>query len=511
MLAENESILGLEIEPQGIKIMELKKTLGAMKLIRAKTLTALPEFFKNGIISNPKAIAKLIKDYIQSEDVLAKKVVGVISPSLTLARLVRIPFMSEIEMKSMLEAEADQYVDFKHKEKVIDFCLLEEINEEGIKKVNVIFAAVLKNMIDGFIHVSEEANLELIGIDAAILATTRALYGVNIKSSSVEPIMLVIINPKDIQLCILKGNRPRFLHTVEIDIKEFLTTKEEFIERLIFSIKLVLNYYSRVIHGQEDIRNIVLSLNDSSLRDIDRDLLSRLEGFVIEKADPLGRLKVDDARFSQERREEISLSFAQIIGAVLRTEDPNDYPLSLNLVPLEKQQRLLMNRELALYASSLTILLMIFVIVASMFWLNSQWVQFRISRFSQQLKETTLSLEQITRQQSKNINLDKRINESSQIIAEAEKYSSLFSSSVLVNIMLAVPEGLWLKEISIQSSDESLILTGSALTKAYILEYAQNLTNKGYFSKVEPIFSESPTDTQQETLGFIIKCQLKRS
>src|SRR4030042_7021150 len=327
MLQVNESILGLEIAPEGVRLLELKKAGQGISLVRAEILAVSAEFFKNGIISDAKSIAKVIKDYLEARNILAKKMVGVINPSLTLVRLVRIPFMSEIEMKSMLEAEANQYVDFKNKEKVIDFCLLEEINEEGIKKVNVIFAAVLKNIIDGFIQIAQEANLDLIGIDASLLATIRALYGVNIKPASAEPLMLVVINPKDIQLCILKGNRPRFLHTVEIDIKEFVATKEEFLERLVFSAKLVLNYYGRAIHGQEDIHSIVVSVNDISLKDIDKELTARLPGFVVEKANPLGRLKIDESNLSAEKKEEINLGFAALIGASLRTEDPADYPL----------------------------------------------------------------------------------------------------------------------------------------------------------------------------------------
>ncbi|OGX15061.1 MAG: hypothetical protein A2166_06490 [Omnitrophica WOR_2 bacterium RBG_13_41_10] len=508
MLQVNESILGLEIAPEGVRLLELKKAGQGISLVRAEILAVSAEFFKNGIISDAKSIAKVIKDYLEARNILAKKMVGVINPSLTLVRLVRIPFMSEIEMKSMLEAEANQYVDFKNKEKVIDFCLLEEINEEGIKKVNVIFAAVLKNIIDGFIQIAQEANLDLIGIDASLLATIRALYGVNIKPASAEPLMLVVINPKDIQLCILKGNRPRFLHTVEIDIKEFVATKEEFLERLVFSAKLVLNYYGRAIHGQEDIHSIVVSVNDISLKDIDKELTARLPGFVVEKANPLGRLKIDESNLSAETKEEINLGFAALIGASLRTEDPADYPLSLNLVPLAKQRRLSIDRELALYASSLTALLAIFVVVASIFWLNSSWMQYKISRLSRQLQENNLSLGRIIRQHSKNIDLDQRINQGTQLITEAEKNKAMFSSNMLANVMLMVPDGLWLKEIYAQAEDESFTLTGSALNKTHILDYAESLNKKGYFNKVEPVFSGD--QAQQETLEFTIKCQLKR-
>lgn len=506
MLKENESVLGLDIEAEGIKLVELRKTLQRLEIVNAKVLTLPADSLKNGVMVKPKSIGMAVRDFIEANNIQTKKVVGVLNPSLTLIRLLRIPLMSELEMKAILETEANQYVDFKHKEKVIDFCLLEEINEEGIKKVNVLFAASLKETIDNFMRVAEEANLELIGIDVANLAIMRTLYGVNIKPSSLEPIVLVIINREDIQLCILKSNRLRFLHTVKIDIKEFITAREEFIYRLIFSIKLVLNYYSRAIYGQEEIHRIIVSINDISLKDIDKELTSRLEGFSIEKANHLGRLKIDDTIFPKDVKEDISLSFASSLGAVLRTEDTPDYPLSLNLIPLERQKRLLANRELALYVSALAILLATFVILASLFGINNLLMQRRISKLNRQLEEITPKLDKLVREYSKNVDLDKRINAAERIIKEVNKTKSKFSSSVLAETLVLVPENLWLTDISVEPKEENLLLTGKSLNEKPIFDYVGSLNNTGYFSKVEPLFAK----TESETLNFLIKCQLKK-
>jgi Tfp pilus assembly protein PilN len=507
MLERSESVLGLDIEPQGIKILELKKTAEGIELVKAQMLPVPADSLKDGVIIEPKSIAVVIKEFIQTNNILARKVAVVLNPNLTLIRLLRIPFMSEPEMRSLLETEANQYVDFKHKEKFIDFCLLEELNEEGVKKVNVIFAAALKEVVNAFIRVVEEANLELIGLDVSALAIIRALYGVNINLSSIEPEMLVIINPKDIQICILKSNRPRFLHTVKMDIKELAVAKEEFINRLIFSIKLVTNYYSRAIHGQEDIRNIIVSINDPVAKDIDKELIQRLEGLFVVKANPLGRLKIDNAIFSEEAKEDIALSFTRVIGATLKIEDTMDYPLSLNLVPIERLQRLMVNKELTIYASALTILLATSLILAGVIWVNNRLLQMKISGLEQQLKQTTPILNKLIQDFSNNLDINERINEGEQIITEANKKRTIFSSNSLAEILLLVPEGLWLTDISTQLKEDSLILTGNALDGKYVFEYVKNLISSGYFSKVEPVFSEN--QTQKQPAHFIIRCQLK--
>ena len=185
-------------------------------------------------------------------------------------------------------------------------------------------------------------------------------------------------------------------------------------------------------------------------------------------------------------------------------EDAVDYPLSLNLLPLERQKRLLMNKELTLYASSLTIILATFIVLAGIFWLNNRLMQGRINTLNKQLEEITPSLDKLIREYSKNVDLDQRISEGSQIITEANS-KSIFSSGFLAEVMVLVPEGMWLTDISGQLKEHSLIFVGNALEEKTIFEYVDNLTKTGYFSKVEPIFSE----IQEKTLQFLIKCQLK--
>lgn len=506
MLKENESVLGLDIESQGIKIVELKKTTQGIELVQAKILPIPADCLKEGVIVEPKSIGRVLKEFIEANNILTRKAVAVMEPSLTLLRLLRIPFMSEEETKTILETEANQYVDFKHKAKVIDFCLLEEISEEGIKKVNVLFAASLKEAVNAFIQIAEEADLELIGIDVSALAIIRTLYGTNIRPSSLEPVMLVIIDKENIQLCILKSNRLRFLHAVKIDIKEFITARQEFIERLIFSIKLALNFYSRAIYGQEEIQRIIVNINKPSLKDIDKELVPKLEGLSVEKAEPLARLKVDNTLFSESAKEEIGLAFTPLIGAALRPEDSVDYPLSLNLIPPERQQRLLINKELNLYASSLTVLLTIFVVSAGFFGINNLLIERRINELNRQLEETTVAIDKLIQEGTKSVDLNKRINEASQIITEVNKNRYVLSSSLLAKVMVLVPEGLWLTDISGEAQEKSLNLAGNALGEKYIFEYVNSLVDTGHFNKVDPVFSKSA----EATLHFLIKCQLKR-
>lgn len=508
MWQENESILGFGIEAQGVKIVELKKTAKGIELLRADTIALVADSAQNANLTEAQSISVLLKKFMQINNISAKRAIGVIEPSSTLIRMMRIPFMPKEEMKAILEAEVDQYVKFKLKKKVIDFCLLEEISEEGLKKINVLFAVALQEGVDNYLQLAKEADLELVGIEAATLSVIRALYGINIKYASLEPVILVIINTKNIDLCIIKNNRPRFLHTVDINIKEFITAKEEFIVRLVFSIKLVLNYYSRVIHAQEDVTNIVLVINDPSLEDVDKDLIGKFEGVSFKKADTLGRVIVNNSKFSQESTRGISLSFAHIIGAVLRLEDRNDYPLSLNLIPSEKQKTLKLSRELALYVSGLTVILSVFLIIASIIFVNNKLIKGKIAKLDEQIEQAAPQLERMAKEYSNNIDLEKRAKEAAGIISGVNDHKSISPSDLLAQTMELVPDGLWLTDISLRLKEESLILTGNTLEGENIAEYANSLQSSNYFVKVEPVFSGA--DTQKEAQPFAIKCSLKK-
>jgi hypothetical protein len=507
MLKEGESVLGLDITRKGIKVVELKKTSQGMALVRLNTISLLSESKdEEGFIIEPKAVSLVLAEFIQSQGISANKVVFVANLPQVVTRLIRLPFISKDEIEFALENEVNQYADFRDKERFIDFCLTEEISEEGIKKVNVLFSVIFKKIVDYFMEVAKLANLEPIAIEAGNLSIVRALDGVNFKSTYVEPVMLIVINSSDIQLSVVKGNRLRFLHVIKINIRELPANKEDFINRLIIAIKLALNYYERSGYGGETVLKIIVNPNEALAKELDKELADRLSGLSIEKANPLGRLYIDRNSFPEDLLENIRLTYGQIIGAALKTEDPINYPLSINLIPHEKQKLAVVNKELPLYVSCLSIVLTASLVVWSVFSLDLWFIQRKIIRLSMQLEKVDVSLAKVVGGWSSKDIWEEKIREGSFLISQAERLRSILWSGLFAEAMVVVPDELWLSDLTSNIKEESITVEGNSLLEKSIFDYVNALNNNRYFSKVELLSSQ----TQGNSLHFIIKCQVRK-
>lgn len=506
MLIENESVLGLQLDFDVIKVAYLIKASGGLKLIKAGILAVPENTVKNGIIVEPKQAAAAIREFLLLNNITAHKAVGVLSSSVALVRLLRLPFMAENELNSLLERELGRYADFKHEEKVVDYCLIDEVHEGGVRKINVACAVALKDTVNSIIQVAELAGLELTGIDVATLAVIHALEGANITLQSIEPMMLVIIDKEDIQLCIVKGNRLRFIHTVKTDLAENVKNQAEFLNRLVFSIKLVQNYYSTSAYGQEDISRIIISLNTHLLKEVDKQVSVQLAGFKIEKADPLARINIDKEHFTSAELDNLGLSFAPAIGAVLHLEDSPDYSTHLNLIPVKRQQVIQLRKELKFYAGILGALFAAFFVFGVLFWAGAQAAGMRLARVERQLEDMRTQVSGLVAEWENKEIAEKKINEAQKIIAEALRNKFPAKAGLIAEVMLAVPKGLWLTNVSLVATDTALVVSGEALNESLVSEYVNLMNRTGYFIKLEPQISAGGEKT---TVTFTLKCSLK--
>ncbi|RKY32168.1 MAG: hypothetical protein DRP74_03160 [Candidatus Omnitrophota bacterium] len=508
MLKEGESVLGLHITQQGIKIAELKKSAAAIELTAAETISLLTEATKDeGFFIEPKYEAAALTGFLKSRGISSKKAVFVLDSPHIVTRLIRLPFISKDDMRYTLENEVNQYADFKNKEKIIDFSRIEEISEEGVKKVNVLFAAVLKKTIDYFIALAEIANLELLGVECGNLAVIRALNEVNLKSEVLAPVMLIIINMHDAQLCVLKGNRLRFVHDIKIETEKISGPgKEDFINKLIIAIRLALNYYEMSGLGGENILKIVVNSNVEAAKDMDKELTSRLLGLSIEKASPLGRLRIDNNKFSEEKLRSISITHAEVIGAALKAEDPQTYPLGLNLISPEKRKSMRLKKELPVYAAFLGVLLLCYLAAWVIFSINIWSLKKDLSKINQQLEDTEVSLDKFISELSIQDITEDKLREGAFLIAKIDASRPFLWSELIAEIMNSVQDEVWLSAINADVRGDIITVQGYALSEKLIFDYVNILSNYRHFESVNLVSSQ----TQGAFLRFLIKCKLKK-
>ena len=495
-----ESVLGVEITEQKIKILQLNATEKGWEPIHLARMDSPPQSIKDGVIVKPKLIAEKISNYIKENKISTKKTVALINPRFIFTRIIRLPHVLNVEQVRLnLEAELNQYQNFSGKEVSIDFKKLEEVSEEGVKKVNVLFAATFKALAASYLKTMELAGLNLIDIDAPMLSVMRLLDGVDFKSLSLEVTLLMIIGEKDLEICILKGNRPRYLHSLEIDAYDYENNRIAFIDRLVSAIKLVVNFYQvRFIHGEE-ISRIIINPLETRYSQIQTLLQEKLPRIPIQLSNSLEKLRID--REKDIQLEDLKFSFSGILGAALRLENM-DQPFNLNLLFEQRIQRQYHLNQTYLLSFSLAVVLTVMIISFSWVMLKIGILQAKVSRLKSNLEEPSLDLNRaISLKETKDV-LQKQIYEATIILRGIKK--PLYFNNVAKAMILA-PKELWLADIALDKDSQYLVLSGQARTERSIFDYSSSLSSSNYYDSVELVSSKSEADT----ISFAIKCKTK--
>jgi len=493
-----ENVLGLEITEDKIRILELGATEKGWEPLHLAKLELPPNCIKEGIITEPKPIANTISAFIKENNIATKKAVALINSRYFFTRIIRLPHnLSDSQIRLNLEAELNQYQIFSGKATVIDFKNLEEISEEGIKKVNLLYAATFKTLTESYLKTAELAGLDLIGVDAPILSVMRLLDEVDLESSSRIVTLLMLLGEKSLEMCILKGNRPRFLHSVEIDLNDFNQDRANFLDRLVSAIRLVVNFYqARFVQG-EQITRILINPLDAKCSQIHILLQEKLPQIPIQPSNALNKISVDKGKGIEP--DELTFAFSSLLGASLKVENKAQ-SFNLNLLFEQKAQRKYRLNQTYLFSISLSAILGVMIISLSWVVLKINILQAKISRIAHSLEEPSPELSKALSIREKNEILGLQIDEASSI-AGGKKFHYF---NKLAKAMILVPKDLWLTDITNDKESKDLILAGESLTEKSLFNYKSGLSDVEYFDAVEITSSES----KMEGIKFLIRCKI---
>ena len=494
-----ESILGLELTENSLRLLELKDAENGPRVMRLDRIDLPPNSTKDGIITQPNLIAAKLAAFIKENNISTKKTIALVNSASAPTKIIRLPFnLTDDQIRLNLEAEVAQYQALTGKEPVIDFNKLEEFSEEGIKKINVIFTAASKALIKSYLQALNLAGLNLIELDVPMLSLLRMLDETELKSSSLDVVLLMLIGNRQIEICIAKGNRPRFFHSVEIDILDQDKGLFSFVQRLISTIKLVLNFYQVRFMQGEEISRIVINPLDAKYNRIHLLLQDELPNIPIKLCDPLSKVHTDKEKAISV--DELRFPFSCLLGATLRIKEEQG-PLDLNLLVREKVRR--RNRLTQVYMFLIVAFLLIGGIALSIGWIfmNVGILEKKIAQLRTKFRHSPEELSQVISVKEKRDILREKIREAGIVTGGIQdRYLEDIAQALVL-----VTDKLWLTDISLKTADNNLVLTGESEIEKPIFDYISVLSNSRQFSAVELVSSKG----EEQSIRFVIRCVLK--
>lgn len=124
------------------------------------------------VVKMAEAIKKLYTDLEIGE----KEVRVVIPDSVTYARVILMPVLTQAELASAIQWEAEQYIPISLEEVELTFDVLyRPAKHTGQEKMSVLLLASPKKIISGLVNVFARVGLEPVNIESEVIATSRIL------------------------------------------------------------------------------------------------------------------------------------------------------------------------------------------------------------------------------------------------------------------------------------------------------------------------------------------------
>jgi len=168
------SLLGIDISSTSVKLLELGK-VGTRYRVESYMVEPLPaEAVVEREIKDVEAVGEAIKRVVSRSKTSLKQAAVSVSGSAVITKVIQMPAdLSENELESQIDIEADQYIPYPLDEVAMDFEVLGE-SEKSSDLVDVLIAASRIENVDTRIEALEIGGLEAKVVDIEIYALERA-------------------------------------------------------------------------------------------------------------------------------------------------------------------------------------------------------------------------------------------------------------------------------------------------------------------------------------------------
>ncbi len=561
-------VIGLDIGSRTVKMVQVRESVGGAQLLKFK-LVELPLLSKKEEASQDlkENTINAIKESLRDFDTKLVKVISVVAGPRVSVRRVVMPPMPKREMLDAIRWESKDRLTFPVEEAIIDFQILGEVVEKGVKKYELVVVAVEKDLIQEHIYLLKKAGIKMSVITAAPLCLWNLVKkGITLPENKI--VALINVGSEVTDINIFKGNSLQFTRQVliggmnitqamtgvlvsdygqiELDIHQAEEIKKKWgiptekevqmidnkfpntqvsalirpiIDRLISEIKRSFDYYREDSRGQR-LDEVILVGGGSKLKGF-KELLSRGLGMVVEIGEPLTNMSV---KTDIEQASQIGSSLAVVVGAALGGTK------GINLIPLEIRTRA--RKILTRLSVELVFTVVIFFMAFNYIFVYSQFINYR-----KRITSSNVELNTLQAQVRKASNLE-------QIRMDIIRRNSLIKElsnkrfdwvNLLKEMSNIVPKDIILTSISLEGNEGQVESTNSSETteeiqeppisgKLKILgiipsktrqtsqentdtiaEFADNIENSDYFFEVNLISA-----IKEETrMKFEITCEIK--
>lgn len=206
-------IIGLDIGSFSIKAVQLARK-GKTFRLEAIGITLNPLGTRPGDDeASQNQVAEAVKKLLVETKLAGAKAVVALPESQVYTRVVEMPLLSDSELASAIQYEAEQYIPIPMEQVNIDYEVISR-PQRGVveQKMQVFLVAAPKNLIERTIRFAGKVGIEVIGLETEMLASARALITENLEA---DTNMLVHMGAASTSVAVIAKGMPVLIHSIE--------------------------------------------------------------------------------------------------------------------------------------------------------------------------------------------------------------------------------------------------------------------------------------------------------
>ncbi len=347
MFTSKKDIVGIDVGSSAIKVVRLHESRGSYSLVNVGIMPLEPETIVDNTIMDSTAIIDSIRNLLTSMKIKTKRVATSVSGHSVIIRKISLPVMTDSELESSIQWEAEQYIPFDISEVNIDFQILGP-DAKDPSQMDVMLVAAKKDFVDDYTAVFADAGLEPMVMDIDCFAVEN-MFDYNYGFVENEVIALIDLGASATSVNVLKGDMSVFTRDIQtggnllseelqkrlgisssdaeraklgdrniadVDPDSVDEILADAVENLVQEVQRSLDFFTATA-SDEHIAKIYLTGGVSNSAQV-RDVLEEKIAIPVERVDPFRNVTINEKEFDKEYLDAIGPMFSVAAGLAMR-------------------------------------------------------------------------------------------------------------------------------------------------------------------------------------------------
>jgi type IV pilus assembly protein PilM len=224
MPSQGRPILGVDINPHEIRVVEMRGTWLNAQVIRAGAVPMPRGALEGGRVVYPDAVGDTLRGLLDRMKAGTRDAVLGVGAESIITRVLDIPRVPDSEVRMVIEGELTHYQIVREGTGVFDFMRLREPTQNLEANPQVLLMAAEERIVSSYREAADHAGLRLVALEPLLLAMYRAAYP---KIQAQPSALCLSIGYGRSEIAIVDHGELRLYRRMDIGSDDLITGRQE--------------------------------------------------------------------------------------------------------------------------------------------------------------------------------------------------------------------------------------------------------------------------------------------